>query len=101
MPDHVHLLIKQNTTVTIAEIVKRAKGTSYRLINQYALIDDHFKWGKGYCSFSVSRWDTAKIIKYIRLQKEHHQRGYFIEDLESLPNTKAWASLERDARRSQ
>jgi REP element-mobilizing transposase RayT len=89
MPDHVHILIKLNMTVSIAEIIKRAKGTSSRLINQHALIDDHFQWGRGYGAFSVSRWDTDKIIKYIRCQKEHHQGGYLIEELESLPYTKA------------
>ena len=88
MPDHVHLLIKHNTTSTIADIVKRAKGTSSRLINQVNLIDDHFQWGKGYGVFAVSRWDTDKIIKYIQNQKTHHQRGYLIEDLESIPYRK-------------
>ena len=89
MPDHVHLLIKLKTTITIAEIVKRAKGTSSRLINQYDLIDDHFQWGTGYGAFSVSRWDTDKIVNYIRRQKEHHQQGTYIEDLESVPYSKA------------
>ena len=85
MPDHVHLLIKLTTTSSIAEIVKRAKGTSSRLINQYDLIDDHFQWGTGYGVFSVSRWDTDKIVSYICRQKKHHKRGYLIEDLESIP----------------
>ena len=88
MPDHIHLLIKHTTTITIAEIVKRAKGTSSRLINKYSLVDDHFQWGTGYGAFSVSRWDTDKVINYIRRQKEHHQRGNLIEDLESLPYAK-------------
>ena len=101
MPDHVHLLIKLNTTITIAEIVKRAKGTSSRLINQYALIDDHFQWASGYGAFSVSRWDTDRIVNYIRRQKEHHQSGTLIEDLESLFGPKPQAPLERGARRSQ
>ena len=88
MPDHVHLLIKQPTTITLAEIVKRAKGTSSRLINRYSLIEDHFQWGKGYGAFSVSRWDTDKIVNYLRRQKEHHQEGNLIEDLESTPYMK-------------
>ena len=85
MPDHVHLLIKFPTTSTIAEIVKGAKGTSSRSINRFNLTDDYFQWGKGYGAFSVSQWDTDKIVNYIRRQKEHHQGGYLIEDLESLP----------------
>jgi REP element-mobilizing transposase RayT len=85
MPDHIHILIKQTTTSTIADIMKRAKGTSSRLINQYNLTDDHFQWGKGYGVFSVSRWDTEKIVHYIQRQKEHHQKGVLIDDLESVP----------------
>lgn len=85
MPDHVHVLIKYPTTLTIADVVKRAKGTSSRLINQFNLTDDHFKWGIGYGGFSVSRWDTQKIINYVQRQKEHHHRGDLIEDLESIP----------------
>ena len=89
MPDHVHLLVKLTSTITIAELVRRAKGTSSRLINQNYFVDDHFRWGIGYGAFSVSRWDTDKVVNYIRHQKEHHQSGYLIEDLESLPSTKA------------
>jgi REP element-mobilizing transposase RayT len=89
MPDHVHLLVKLRTTVTIADLVKNIKGTSSRLINQYGLVDEHFQWGKGYGAFSVSRWDTDRIVNYIQRQKEHHQGGYFIEDLESLPFSEA------------
>ena len=85
MPDHVHVLIKQKTNVTIADIVKRAKGSSSRLINQTGLMNNHFKWGIGYGAFSVSRWDTDKIKNYIRNQKEHHKSGHTIEDLENTP----------------
>ena len=85
MPDHIHLLIKYPTTTTIAEIVKTAKGTSSRLINKLGLLDYRFRWGIGCGAFSVSRWDTKKIVKYIRNQNEHHQGGYLMEDLESFP----------------
>ena len=101
MPDHVHLLLKLNTTISIAKIFKSAKGTSSRLINQYALIDAHFQWSKGYGAFSVSRWDTDKVVNYIRRQKQHHQRGCLIGDLESMFGANTQAPLERGARRSQ
>ncbi|NQS91935.1 MAG: IS200/IS605 family transposase [Chloroflexi bacterium] len=84
LPDHVHVMIKLATTISIAELVKKIKGVSARIINQNSLIDDHFMWGVGYGAFTVSRWDTAKILNYIRNQKEHHKKGYSIEYLEEI-----------------
>ena len=69
MPDHIHLFIKYPTTISIAKIMKQAKGVSSRFINEKILVRDHFKWKIGYGAFTVSRWDTDKIIAYIRNQK--------------------------------
>jgi len=84
MPDHIHLLIKYSTTTTIAKIVKQAKGVSSNFINSENLLDDHFKWQIGYGAFSVSRWDTDKIISYIRNQKRHHQDLDLINEIEEI-----------------
>ena len=84
MPDHIHLLIKAPTTVTISKLVKQAKGVSSNFINKNKIIDDHFKWQIGYGVFTVSRWDTEKIIMYIRNQKEHHKNLNLIVGLEEI-----------------
>ena len=83
MPDHVHMVIKLSTTVTIAEIAKKAKGVSSRFINQKIQMEDHFKWQIGYGAFTVSRWDTDKVIQYVRNQKSHHECGDLIRRLET------------------
>ena len=85
-PDHIQLMIKFTTNITIAEVVKRAKGTSSRLINKNSMINGHFQWRPGYGAFSVSRWDTDKVLNYIRNHKEHHQQRNLIAGLETLPN---------------
>lgn len=84
MPDYVHIMIRLGTTISVSELVKKTKGVSSRLINQLSLIDDHFKWGYGYGAFTVSRWDTAKILSYIQNQKEHHKNDYSIGLLEEI-----------------
>ena len=83
MPDHVHLVIKLSTTITIAEIAKKAKGVSSRFINQKVQMEDHFKWQIGYGAFTISRWDTDKVIHYVRNQKSHHECGDLIRGLET------------------
>jgi REP element-mobilizing transposase RayT len=84
MPDHVHLLIKYPTTVTIAELVKRAKGVSTRMINLDNLVPDHFKWSSDYGVFSVSRWDTDMVKSYITNQKNHHKANNLIDKMEYM-----------------
>ncbi len=83
VPDHVHIFIKY-PTISIAKIMKQAKGVSSRFINNKHLVEDHFKWKIGYGAFSVSRWDTDKIIAYIRNQKIHHKYGDIINRLEDV-----------------
>jgi len=80
--DHIHLVIKLRSTVTIAELVKKAKGVSSRFINNHGGINDHFKWQGGYGAFTVSRWDLPKIINYVKNQKDHHQGENTAPDLE-------------------
>jgi putative transposase len=86
MPDHIHLLIKYSTTVTLAKLMKQAKGVSSRFINDKSLVEDHFKWKIGYGAFTVSRWDICKIISYVNNQKQHHQIDSLISDLEKASN---------------
>ena len=99
MCDHVHLLIKFPSTVTVAEIMKQVKGVSSRLINQYLMPGDHFRWQGGYASFTVSRWDLPKIINYIKNQKQIHQEDDLDIDLEETVFSESKTSPEGDVRR--
>ncbi len=70
--DHVHLLVKMPSTVTMATLMKQVKGVSSNFANDELFADRRFKWQGGYGAFSVSRWDVDKIMGYIRKQKSHH-----------------------------
>jgi REP element-mobilizing transposase RayT len=72
MPDHVHVLVKIPSTVTIAVLVKQLKGVSSHLVSHVLAPGSYFRWQGSYAAFSVSRWDVAKIRGYIRRQKQHH-----------------------------
>ena len=84
MPDHIHLVIKYPSTLSVAEIVKKAKGGSSRLINQTLDVDELFRWQAGYAAFTVSRWDLHKIIKYVNNQKKNHADGILYSELETI-----------------
>ena len=70
--DHVHLLVKMPSTVTMATVMKQVKGVSSNFANDELFPNRRFKWQGGYGAFSVSRWDVDKIMGYIRKQKSHH-----------------------------
>jgi putative transposase len=70
--DHVHLVVSFPTTITIANLVKQAKGVSSHFVNAVLSPDTPFKWQGNYGAFTVSRWDIDKIIQYVQHQKEHH-----------------------------
>ncbi len=86
MPDHIHLVVNFPTTITIANLVKKAKGVSSRVINQQLILDEHFKWQVGYGAFTISRWDLYRIINYVKNQKKHHACGDLEGDLENIFN---------------
>ena len=82
MPDHVHLVIKLPTTVTIANVAKQVKGSSSTLARNQLSATGFFGWQDRYSAFSVSRWDLKKVIAYVRNQKTHHLDGSLIPQLE-------------------
>ena len=82
--DHIHLVVRLKSTVSVALLVKKAKGVSARYINQFLNLEEHFKWRAGYGGFTISRWDLPMIINYVKNQKTHHNDGSLNADLESL-----------------
>jgi REP element-mobilizing transposase RayT len=79
MEDHIHILASLPATISLADAASVIKSNSSRFIHeelQYA----GFDWQKGYAAFSVSISVQEAVDKYIRGQKEHHQRRSFQEE---------------------
>jgi putative transposase len=70
--DHVHLLVRLPSTVTIANLLRQVKGASSHFANEILRADGSFKWQGTYGAFTVSRWDLDRVIAYVERQKEHH-----------------------------
>ena len=82
MPDHVHALVALPMAVTVAEVVRRLKGASSRLLHLRGLPD--FAWQEGYGAFSVSRDHLPVVEAYIRNQLAHHGGGTIQNDWEII-----------------
>ena len=75
MPDHVHLLVRFSTTISISEFVWRVKGGSSHLVTQVMEWPEPFKWQGGYGAFTVSKRNLAAARAYVLNQENHHREG--------------------------
>ena len=82
MPDHVHLLAGWGTTVTVAEMLKKLKGSSSHWINEQS--KNGFAWQEGYGAFTVSASQVPAVRKYILNQEEHHKKVPFVQEFIGL-----------------
>ncbi len=82
--DHVHLLIRWRVDMTIADLLRKAKGGSSLWVHN--TFPDHraFKWQEGYSVFSVSQSIADKVKHYIQTQTEHHRVRTFQDELVEL-----------------
>ena len=71
--DHVHLLVRFPTTVSIAQLVKQVKGVSSHLIGQHLRLP--FKWQGGYGAFTLSKSQVPRVRTYVLAQQRHHPDG--------------------------
>jgi putative transposase len=75
MPDHVHVLARMPTTISIAEFVRRMKGASSHLVTHVLRSPEPFKWQGGYGAFSVSKRHVPVVSNYVLNQEQHHREG--------------------------
>lgn len=80
MPDHIHMLFLQNPSRSIAEIVRKIKGSSSFWINQNKLSAQKFAWQTGYAAFAVSESQVQRVFDYISNQQEHHLKEDFAKE---------------------
>lgn len=82
MPDHLHILVRFPSTVTIADLLKEVKGASSHLMTHEVRPGEFFKWQGSYGAFSVSPEALTAVSAYISGQKEHHRDDILTTDWE-------------------
>jgi putative transposase len=79
--DHVHLYLRWRPDESISNLMRTVKARSSKWIHeQFPALSD-FGWQDGYGVFTVSKSQEEIVKKYIRGQKEHHQKGDFKSEL--------------------
>jgi REP element-mobilizing transposase RayT len=78
--DHIHMLFGFRPTQSLSDLVKQVKQSSSAWINEQNLVSCHFSWQSGFGAFSYSKSHLDKVINYIKLQEEHHQKKSFREE---------------------
>jgi putative transposase len=82
MPDHVHLLLTINRSVSVADAVRAIKARSSLWLSKQGVTG--FGWQNGYAIFSVSSSVVPAVRKYIQNQENHHRTHSALEELDAF-----------------
>lgn len=80
--DHVHLLVRFPTSVSVAQLLGEVKGASSHLMTHVVDHNTFFKWQGGYGAFTVGKSGLRPVIHYINDQKVHHAEGSLMAEWE-------------------
>lgn len=90
--NHVHLLVKLPTTISLADYIATVKRSSSIMIKKIGLFPKFWGWAQEYFVQTVSPDDVERVKAYIANQKEHHKVIPFEEEwLSSLPQEEQYS----------
>jgi len=79
-PEHVHVLVSRDPTMSESELAEIIASTSENFINTNKLCDGRFYWQTSCAAFTVSKNEIDMVCRYILNQPEHHKRQTFAEE---------------------
>ena len=79
--NHLHLLLRLPTHVSVAEASQKLKSNSSRWLKDRGL---WLGWQQGYGAFSVSPSNMDAVRRYVQNQPEHHKRRSFEDEFLGL-----------------
>ncbi|MGQ0637135.1 MAG: IS200/IS605 family transposase [Planctomycetaceae bacterium] len=82
--DHLHLLMRLPTDLSIADCVRLIKANSSKWANERTDLVKWFRWQRGYGAFTVSQSQAGGVRRYIRSQEQHHRRRSFQDEFLAL-----------------
>ncbi len=80
MPDHVHIACTLPRTVTVSKLTEEIKKSSSKWIKERDRRCGGFSWQGGYGAFSLGQSQLDALIRYIDLQREHHEKKTFKDE---------------------
>ena len=82
--DHIHCFFGLKPSISISEVMQKAKGKSSKYINDHQLTPHRFVWQEGYGAFSYSHSHIEKVYHYIENQEAQHHNTSFKDEYEGL-----------------
>ncbi len=79
-PDHVHVLARLPSTLSVADFLRVLKTNSARWVHENWPIHKSFGWQLGYGAFRVSESNVPAVSAYVAGQEEHHRKVSFQEE---------------------
>ena len=73
MPDHIHIVLRMPTKVSVATLAQRLKAISSKFVHDRLGLP--FRWQEGYGAFSLGRPQVEPVVRYVEHQEEHHAGG--------------------------
>jgi len=82
--DHVHVLFRQSSKISISDWIREVKKFSTPTIKALYASLREFHWQGGYGAFSVDAARLDGVRAYIRGQEEHHKTRSFKDEYIAL-----------------
>jgi len=81
--DHIHLLVSLGKQIFITTLIGHIKRKSSIWVKANGGPRD-FYWQEGYGVFSIGQSQVSAVTKYIAIQKQHHAKQHFQDELRSF-----------------
>ncbi len=78
--NHAHMLLVLPPTVPIAKAVQLVKSGSSKWMREHPG-REQFAWQEAYGAFTIGESQVPHTIEYIQIQREHHKKRSFEEEL--------------------
>ena len=82
--DHIHALLRLSRRFAVMKVTQDGKTETSKWLKRACPVADDLAWQAGYGAFSVSASLVEEVKKYIRNQRQHHQRMTFQEEFREL-----------------
>lgn len=86
-PDHVHVVVRLASSVSLGELVRHLKGASAHELNQEGGSTRPFAWQDGYWAESLGPADLGPTVHYVRRQRQHHDASHPAESWAAVSST--------------
>ena len=83
-PDHIHILTDLHPSIALADFVKDIKLSSSLFMKESGLFPLFSYWQEGYGAFTHSLKEKARLIHYIKNQREHHLGIDLVDEYKTL-----------------